>query len=157
MPKLWKPRLWQVPRPPTPPDAAQTMRIRGGDSLASQQRPALRAPTCRPQHGPRLWQSPAAALRPARPPQPQRRPPPSLFVILLAGRASASSFCPLVPSVCSVSLWPKICVSSVLPGRRSALWLKASPTQSNPVQPCVNAPISQDMTGIYRILHVIFK
>jgi len=29
--------------------------------------------------------------------------------------------------------------------------VQPSPTQSNPVQPCVNAPISQDMTGIYRI------
>jgi len=43
--------------------------------------------------------------------------------------------CNLPPSAASVSLWPKICVSSVLRGRRSALWLQPSQTQSNPVKP----------------------
>jgi len=55
--------------------------------------------------------------------------------------------CNLQPSAASVRSappWPKICVLSVLRGRRSALWLKdqsnpvqPSPTQSNQVKPCL--------------------
>jgi len=69
-------------------------------------------------HGPRLWQSPAAALRQARHPhanEDSRRP------------IRHSSFCPR----CPLRLCGQICVSSVLRRRRSAPARKPSPTQSN--------------------------
>jgi len=105
----------------------------GGDSLSPQ--PSRCPPGV---HGPRLWQSPAAALRPC-----------CTRTIPTTARATHSSFCwqaelrlrhsPGISPSQSKSVQPsmamppppgpprlhgQICVSSVLRGRRSALWLK---------------------------------